>query len=317
LNQLLVELDGFTPTDNVLVVAATNRADILDDALCRAGRIDKKIQVGLPDAETRMHIIDIHSKGKPINASMEDMVDITGGLSGADIETLLNEAVLQSIRHDTLPVTQAQLESIQEQLLIGRSVQTHMMTDKMTKRVSVHEIGHALVSLYMEHHGRLRKVTIKSSSSSTPGYTMFETVGDDLITKEYLEERMCVLLGGRAAEEVVFGKDSVSTGAYEDLEQCRNLAESMLAYGFGSKVVYPRFGNSARENMDTDVDFIINSIYKRSVRLIEKNIEVLTALANMLIEKKTLRYTDFIEFFGPGDRDMTTYEIEDSDDDSS
>jgi cell division protease FtsH len=297
LDQLLVELDGFSQTDRVMLVAATNRADILDEALTRSGRIDKTITIGLPDAKTRASIIRIHSHNKPLNVSAGFLVDITNGLSGADIESLLNEVVLHGIRKDSLPVNESQVEAFHEHLLLGRSASSVSVSETVLRRISFHEMGHVLVSLYMPSHGRMRKVTVASSAAGTPGYTIFDSVIDDLPTKEYLEERMCVLLGGRAAEEVVYGSDHVSTGAHQDLTQCRDIAESMLALGFGSRVIYPRLGTSTRENMDADVEFMVASAYKRALRILEKNMEVLTALAEMLIDKKTLRYEDIVGFF--------------------
>jgi cell division protease FtsH len=299
LNQLLVELDGFKQTERVLLVAATNRLDILDEAVCRSGRIDKKIQIGLPDSYTREEIIKIHKEGKPIdsNVTLDDLVDLTAGLSGADIESILNEVVLQAIRKNTLPVNQTQLEDIHEQLLVGRSSTRLTMTETMEKRVSIHEIGHTVVSLYMEHHGPMKKVTISSPSGTTPGYTMFESEYNDLPTKELMEEKICVLLGGRAAEETVYGRDHVSTGAHQDMEMCRTLAESMLGYGFGSKILYPRFSENSKDSMDRDIDYIVTTMYKRAKRIIQKNIDAVMALSELLIERRTLKYSDIVEFF--------------------
>ena len=296
-NQLLTEIDGFSQSDRVMLVAATNRPDILDEALSRSGRIDKSITVGLPDAKTRAAIVAIHGHKKPINVSVEFLVDITSGLSGADIESLLNEVTLHGIRKNTLPINETQIEAFHEHLLVGRSVVRSEVSDVVLRRVSVHEIGHALVSLYMEHHGKVRKITVASSAAGTPGYTVFDagTSTDDLPTKEYLEERMCVLLGGRAAEDVVFGSDHVSTGAVQDLNQCRDITESMLSYGFGSRIIYPRLGLATREAMDADVEFLVSSAYKRALRIIEKNLEVLNMLAELLVDKKTLRYQDLVE----------------------
>jgi cell division protease FtsH len=296
LNQLLVELDGFSPTDRVMLMAATNRADILDGALTRSGRIDKTISIGLPDAKTRAAIVKIHSHNKPLNVSAAFLIDITSGLSGADIESLLNEVTLYGIRNGILPVNETQVEAFHEHLLLGRSASPTTLSETMLKRVAIHEIGHVLTSLYMERHPRVRKVSIASSASGTPGYTMFESA-DDLSTKEYLEERMCVLMGGRAAEEIIYGSDQVSTGAAQDLHQCREIAESMLGWGFGSKVIYPRLGAATRENMDADIDFMTNSAYKRATRILERNIEALTALADLLLEKKTLKYPEIIGSF--------------------
>jgi cell division protease FtsH len=297
LNQLLVELDGFSPTDRVMLLAATNRADILDEALTRGGRIDKTITIGLPDAKTRAAIIKIHSHKKPLNVSASFLVDITSGLSGADIESLLNEATLHGIRKGILPVNETQVEAFHEHLLLGRTASPSTLSETVLQRISLHECGHALVSIFMDRHPRVKKVTVASSASGTPGYTVFESAVNELPTKEYLEERMCVLLGGRAAEEVVYGSDHVSTGAAQDLHQCREIAESMLTLGFGSKVVYPRLGASTRETMDTDVEMMTTTAYKRATRILERNIEVLNALAELLMEQKTIRYEDIVQFF--------------------
>lgn len=298
LNQLLVELDGFDTNSKVVIVAATNRVDILDSALRRSGRMDRTIHVGLPDSVTRKSIVDIHRQGKPIDVPTEDIVELTSGMSGADIENLLNEVVLHAIRKKTLPVDQVQMEMFYDQMVVGRSVSLKSMSEDMLWRIAVHEMGHAFVSLKTRHHGPLRKVTIVSPSASAAGFTMFTQESNGVsTTREGLEERICVLLGGRACEELVFGVDGVSCGASEDLEACRQLAEQMvLTYGMGQKTVYPRFSEKSRESIDEEIGHIIQDLYKKTKKAVIQHMDTYLLLAKLLLEKKTLKYDDITYF---------------------
>ena len=229
LNQLLIEMDGFHSQNDIVVIGATNRVDMLDEALRRSGRLDKSFYVGTPDANTRCEIIDIHRTGKPINASTNEIAEMTPGLSGADIESLLNEACLRGIRKNTLPVDSDQLEYIIDQMTLGRTASTKATpSDDDLWRISVHELGHAFVSLKTRFHGKLKAIKIITQSATTAGVTIFQPSEITMPTREYLDERIRVLFGGRIAEELVFGTDGVSVGATEDLQVVKQLAEQMV-----------------------------------------------------------------------------------------
>lgn len=298
LNQLLVELDGFRATDRVVILAATNRDDIIDEALKRSGRFDKTINIGLPDENTREQIIKIHGKGKPLNVSEHLLVDITDGMTGADIECLLNEVVLRAIRRHSLPVNESQIETVFDEIVVGRTSKPLAMSDTMLWRVAVHEIGHTLMSFGTKHHGPVRKVTIKSPNGHTPGYTIFDSTEEAVLaSKEFFEDRLCVLLGGRVAEEIIFGEQGCSAGASQDLNSVRQIAESMVIYyGFGDKLVYSRLSQRSRQDMDRAIEFIIEDAYKRTTKFLETNGNTLIDLAELLMEKKTLSYHDLVTF---------------------
>lgn len=295
LNQLLTQLDGFNSDDSVVVLGATNRVDILDAALIRAGRFDKIINVPNPDSKTRLEIIDIHMRNKPINVSTSLLNQLTTGFSGAQIETLLNEATLHALRKGTIPVTIEDIEIAKDKLLLGRSSQGKNMTANTIKRIAIHEIGHLLISLSSAYHEKPVKVSIESAGTSL-GYTMFEEneVDEGIYLREYLEDKIKVLLGGRAAEEVIYGS-SVSSGAISDLEKAFGMAKQMVTnYGMGAKIIYPYFSDEYKKEVDDEIHKIIVFAYKETRQLLEKKKKILITLAEELINKKTLKYDEIV-----------------------
>jgi cell division protease FtsH len=295
LNQLLTQLDGFNTDDSVVVLGATNRVDILDPALIRAGRFDKIINVPNPDSKTRIEIIDIHMKNKPINISSTLLNQMTGGFSGAQIETLLNEATLHALRKGTIPVNVDDIEVAKDKLLLGRVSQGRNMSVNAIKRIAIHEIGHLLMSLSSIYHEKPIKVSIESAGQSL-GYTMFEEneVDEGIYLREYLEDKIKVLLGGRAAEEVIYGS-SVSSGALSDLEKAFGMAKQMVTnYGMGAKIIYPYFSDEYKKEVDDEIHKIIVFAYKDVKNMLEKKKKLLIKLAEELIEKKTLKYDDIV-----------------------
>jgi cell division protease FtsH len=295
LNQLLTQLDGFNTDDSVVVLGATNRVDILDPALIRAGRFDKIINVPNPDSKTRLEIIDIHVKNKPINVSSTLLNQMTGGFSGAQIETLLNEATLHALRKQTIPVSVEDIEAAKDKLLLGRISQGRNMSVNAIKRIAIHEIGHLLMSLSSIYHEKPIKVSIESAGQSL-GYTMFEEneIDEGIYLREYLEDKIKVLLGGRAAEEVMYGS-SVSSGALSDLEKAFGMAKQMITnYGMGAKIIYPYFSDEYKKEVDDEIHKIIVFAYKDVKNMLEKKKRVLIKLADELVEKKTLKYDDIV-----------------------
>ena len=292
LNALLVELDGFKNTTGVFMVAATNRFDLLDNALTRPGRIDKKIYIGLPDKTTRESIINIHIKGKPYDATTVDipnLVEITDGLSGAQIENLLNEAMLNALRCNQTQFNFADFDFIMNKMMAGWQPNEHQFTSDIIDHIAIHEMGHAVVGFLSKHHSKMSKVVINLSSPKSPGYTVFESSSSNIYVREALFEHLMILLSGRIAEEVFYNV-SVTTGALNDFEEALKLAEKMvLYYGMGSNVIYPSNSEKYKELIDNDVIELINSAYSCAQMLIIACKELIYETSEMLKRDKLLK----------------------------
>lgn len=298
LNQLLVALDGFNIKSNIIVMGATNRIDILDPAVIRPGRMDKIIHVPNPDAETRQEIINIHRIQKPINMTTEEIVDMTAGMNGAQIENMLNEATLYGIRNDQIPIDHAILEDTRNKIIMGQSIGKKNISESTLKRVAIHEIGHLLMALNSSHFDQPSKVTIESSVFTSIGYTVFERkdVDQGFFLREYCHDHLKVLLGGRVAEETIYGT-SVSSGALSDLETAFNVAKKMIMeYGMGSHIIYPHFSETYKKRIDQEIHLLINNAYIETKKYLLENKDLLQKIADKLIEKKTLYAKDFTNF---------------------
>jgi cell division protease FtsH len=290
LNALLVELDGFKNNTGIFLVAATNRIDLLDNALVRPGRIDKKIFIGLPDSSTRKSIIDIHIKGKPHDNSVIviDLVETTDGLSGAQIENLLNEAMLNALRYNRVQFTRQDFELVLNKMMAGWQPNEHEFTSDIIDHIAIHEMGHAVVGIFSKHHSKVSKVVINLSSPKSPGYTVFETSASNIYTREALFEHLMILLSGRIAEEIFYGV-SVTTGAINDFEEALKLAEKMvLYYGMGSKVIYPKLSDRYKELIDNDVNNLITSAYKHAEDILYQSKILIKETAELLKRDKQL-----------------------------
>ena len=301
LNQLLVLMDGFHQSGRTLVIAATNRADMLDPAILRPGRFDKIIHVPNPDMDTRREIIQIHSFKKPLKASSEDIVRLTSGMSGAQIENLLNEATLMAIRQDSLPVELKHLEFAKERMLIGQvSNYRKNVTEETLRRIAVHEVGHLLLALQSQHYERPWKVTVDSvNPKSSLGYTIFESNEDEdgLFLREYLEDQIKVLLGGRAAEEIVYGQ-SVSSGALSDLVRASTVARTMIMdYGMGTSVIYPYMSEKYKRRIDEQIHTLIHRMYEQTKEYLVKNRSLLEVFVDQLLVRKTMSYEEIEEVY--------------------
>lgn len=290
LNALLVELDGFKNNTGIFLVAATNRIDLLDNALVRPGRIDKKIFIGLPDSTTRKSIIDIHIKGKPHDNSIVviDLVETTDGLSGAQIENLLNEAMLNALRYNRVQFNRQDFELVLNKMMAGWQPNEHEFTSDIIDHIAIHEMGHAIVGIFSKHHSKVSKVVINLSSPKSPGYTVFETSASNIYTREALFEHLMILLSGRIAEEIFYGV-SVTTGAINDFEEALKLAEKMvLYYGMGSKVIYPKLSDRYKELIDHDVNNLITSAYKHAEDILYQSKLLLKETSELLKMEKQL-----------------------------
>ena len=290
LNALLVELDGFKNNTGIFLVAATNRIDLLDDALVRPGRVDKKIYIGLPDSTTRKAIIDIHIKGKPYDNSIivMDLVETTDGFSGAQIENLLNEAMLNALRYNRVQFTRQDFELVLNKMMAGWQPNEHEFTSDIIDHIAIHEMGHAIAGIFSKHHSKVSKVVINLSSPRSPGYTVFETSATNIYTREALFEHLMILLSGRIAEEIFYGV-SVTTGAINDFEEALKLAEKMvLYYGMGSKVIYPKLSDRYKELIDNDVNNLISSAYKHAEDILYHSKSLIKETAELLKKEKQL-----------------------------
>jgi ATP-dependent metalloprotease FtsH len=291
LNALLVELDGFKNTSGVFMVAATNRIDLLDNALTRPGRIDKKIFIGLPDKNTRESIINIHIKGKPYDSTIDipNLVEITEGLSGAQIENLLNEAMLNALRSNVTAFNFKDFDFIMNKMVAGWQPNEHQFTSDIIDHIAIHEMGHAVVGFLSKHHSKMSKVVINLSSPKSPGYTVFESSSSNIYVREALFEHLMILLSGRIAEEVFYNV-SVTTGALNDFEEALKLAERMvLYYGMGSNVIYPSNSEKYKELIDNDVIELINDAYNYAQMLIIACKELIYETSEMLKRDKLLK----------------------------
>ena len=273
LNELLVSLDGFKNNTGIFLICATNRADLLDPALTRPGRIDKRIFIGLPDASTREAILQIHTKGKPYDSTInvKDLVDITLGLSGAQIENLLNEAMLNALRYNREVMSNTDIDTIMNKMMAGWQPNDHQFTSDIIDHIAIHEMGHAIVGMLAKHHSKMTKVIINLSSPKSPAYTVFEGTTSSIYTREALFEHLAILLAGRIAEEVFYDV-SVTTGAINDFEEAFKLAEKMIVYyGMGKKIIYPSLSETYKEKIDNEVFNLINDAYAYSEFIIKNS----------------------------------------------
>jgi cell division protease FtsH len=293
LNELLVNLDGFKSSDGIFVIGATNRIDLLDSALTRPGRIDKKIFVDNPDKKTREAIIAIHLEGKPYqkNIKINHLVELTNGFSGAQIENFLNEAMLYALRNNREIIQLNDLEIIANRILVGWQSTENKLSDEMLFQVAVHEMGHALVGLFTNYK-KLIKVTINLWSPKSLGFTLFEPDENDknLITKEKLINELMVLLGGRIAEEIFF-ENKISSGASHDLEQTVTLAQNMIIkLGMGHKLVMPHLSEKYKEIIDKETDDLINEAYQKAKIILTNSKQLLKECAELLVIENELTY---------------------------
>ena len=297
LNELLVNLDGFKTSQGLFLIGATNRIDLLDPALIRPGRIDKKIFIGLPDSNTREAIITIHLKGKPhsANINVRDLVDLTTGLSGAQIENLLNEAMLNALRNNHFIMEHSDIDLVMNKIMVGWQPTEHQFTTDIIERIAIHEMGHAIVGFFSKHHSKVSKVIINLSAPKSPGYTIFESSTSTIFTREALFEHLLILLAGRIAEEIFYDV-SVTTGAINDFEEAFKLAEKMITYyGMGKHIIYPNLSDKYKEKIDNEVVGLINDAYQMSKIILENSKELIKECAIILKNEKILKAENLIE----------------------
>jgi cell division protease FtsH len=289
LNELLVQLDGFASADGVFIIGATNRADLLDPALTRPGRIDKQVYVGLPDDPTRRRILEIHQKGKPLNVTLDDLVDMSPGFSAAQLENLLNEAMLYTLRQNRTLVMKEDLERVSNRILGGYQSVKVNLTDAEIYQVAVHEMGHALTG-FMKNRPFV-KVCIHLWSPKTLGFTQFVAGGSPLMSRKELFIDLMILLGGRVAEELVLGE--CSSGASRDLEEAARLAENMvLKFGMGNELFLPHASDKYREDVDREIAVLLKDAHYQTRALLAGISPWLKTCAVTLAQTHEIRYKD-------------------------
>lgn len=312
LNQLLTEMDGFSTDVSVIVLAATNRADILDKALMRPGRFDRSIYVDLPDLNERKEIFQVHLKPLKLEEDLdiEFLAKQTPGFSGADIANVCNEAALIAARKDKENVGKQDFLDAVDRIIGGLEKKNKVIKPHEKKRVAFHEAGHATISWMVEHAAPLLKVTIVPRGRSL-GAAWYLPEERQLTTTEQMQDEICATLGGRAAEEVIFG--NISTGALSDLERVTKQANAMVTiYGLSDQIgnisYYDSSGNEygftkpysevTAETIDKEISKIIEIQYKRAIQILTENKDKLTSLANKLLEKEVIFKEDLEEVFG-------------------
>lgn len=313
LNQLLTEMDGFGTDTNVIVLAATNRSDVLDKALMRAGRFDRQIYVDLPDLHERKEIFEVHLKPLKVDRKLDVsfLAKQTPGFSGADIANVCNESALIAARKKKKKVDRQDFLDAVDRIVGGLEKKSKIITPSEKKTIAFHEAGHATVSWMLEHAAPLVKVTIVPRGQSL-GAAWYLPEERQIVQTEQMLDEMCATLGGRAAEQIVFGK--ISTGALSDLVKVTRQARAMVTvYGLNEKIGNITYYNADGENefgftkpyseatakqIDEEISKIVEQQYKRAIALLRKNKKKLTELAEYLLDKEVIFKDDLVTIFG-------------------
>jgi cell division protease FtsH len=296
LNELLVNMDGFKSKPGIFIIGATNRIDLLDTAMTRPGRIDKKIYVGNPDETTRKEILRIHTKGKPMDnrISMDDLLQMTQGYSGAQIENFLNEAMLYALRDNRKEMSRLDLEQMATRTLTGFQAVETKVTPEQLYQVAIHEMGHAFTAI-LSGYKKVMKVSIHLWSPKSLGFTLFETPETTMLTKESLMVELMVLLGGRVAEDLFFG-DKISTGASHDIEQTKKLAEQMVVnWGMGDRIIYPSGSEFYRKILEQEMDELIQQAYAKTKLLLGEKTLLMQEMAEKLVETREIKGDELLK----------------------
>ncbi len=317
LNQLLVEMDGFDGNTNIIILAATNRPDILDNALLRPGRFDRQIMVSLPDVKGREQILNVHAKGKPLDkdVDLKVLAKRTPGFTGADLQSLLNEAALLAARRNKQSINMAEIDDAIDRVIAGIEKKSKVMTDEDKEITSYHEVGHALLAKLLKECDELHKVTIIPRGYAL-GITWTKPEDNKVhVSKAKLLDQITMTLGGRVAEEIIYGQERISTGASSDLEKVTEIAKKMVTqWGMSEKMGAMTYGKSQEHvfmgrdfgttrdfseefaaDIDSEVKKIIDGRYEVARQLLTENRDLLDAISKELLEKETLDDDDVTE----------------------
>ena len=318
LNQMLVEMDGFGVNEGIIVMAATNRVDILDPAIMRPGRFDRKVHVGRPDVGGREEILSVHAKNKPLgdDVDLKQIAQTTAGFTGADLENLLNEAAIIAAKEDRAYITQADIKKAFVKVGIGAEKKSRVISEKEKRITAFHESGHAILFHLLPDVGPVYSVSIIPTGAGAAGYTMPLPERDDMFnTKGKMLQDIIVSLGGRVAEELVF--DDITTGASQDIKQATRMAKDMVTkYGMseniglicydndddevfiGRDLAHTRgYGEGVATTIDLEVKRIIDECYEKAKQMIAEHRDVLDACANLLLEKEKISQQEFEALF--------------------
>ena len=318
LNQMLVEMDGFGVNEGIIVMAATNRVDILDPAIRRPGRFDRKVHVGRPDVGGREEILSVHAKNKPLgdDVDLKQIAQTTAGFTGADLENLLNEAAIIAAKEDRAYITQADIKKAFVKVGIGAEKKSRVISEKEKRITAFHESGHAILFHLLPDVGPVYSVSIIPTGAGAAGYTMPLPERDDMFnTKGKMLQDIIVSLGGRVAEELVF--DDITTGASQDIKQATRMAKDMVTkYGMseniglicydndddevfiGRDLAHTRgYGEGVATTIDLEVKRIIDECYEKAKQMIAEHRDVLDACANLLLEKEKISQQEFEALF--------------------
>eukprot|EP00003_Mantamonas_plastica_P024890 TRINITY_DN4748_c0_g1_i3.p1 TRINITY_DN4748_c0_g1~~TRINITY_DN4748_c0_g1_i3.p1 ORF type:complete len:382 (-),score=147.47 TRINITY_DN4748_c0_g1_i3:14-1159(-) len=315
LNQLLVEMDGFSTKKGVVVFAATNRPDVLDNALLRPGRFDRRIEVDLPDIKGRAEILKVHLKPLQLDGEIEDfaksVATLTPGMSGADLANVCNEAALTAARTDADKIVLHDFETAIERVIAGVEKKSLMLSKEEKKTVAYHEAGHAVAGWYLEHADPLLKVSIVPRGNGALGYAQYLPTERNLYTKDQLLDMMCMTLGGRASENINFGR--ITTGARDDLDKVTKMAYSqVMTWGMNAKVgnfSFPMpqpgeivldkpYSNKLAKTIDDEVRSLVSEAYRRTENLLREKSDDVIKVAKLLLEKEKITKDDMEELLG-------------------
>jgi len=332
LNQLLTEMDGFEGNSGIIIVAATNRPDVLDSALMRPGRFDRQVTVDRPDYAGRLQILNVHAKDKTLSkdVDLDKVARRTPGFTGADLANLLNEAAILAARKDLDKVSNDEVGDAIERVMAGPEKKDRVISDKKKELVAYHEAGHALVGALMPDYDPVAKVSIIPRGQAG-GLTFFtpseERMESGLYSRSYLQNQMAVALGGRVAEEIVYGEEEVTTGASNDLQQVANVARQMITkFGMSDKIGPVALGQSqggmflgrdmsstrdfsedTAATIDVEVSELVDVAYKRATKVLTDNRTVLDEMAQMLIQRETIDTEDIQDLLNRSEVKVANY----------
>ncbi|KAL7513156.1 hypothetical protein ACHAXN_010191 [Cyclotella atomus] len=323
INQILVEMDGFEGNPGIITIAATNRVDILDQALLRPGRFDRKITVDLPDFKGRTRILGVHARGKPLepDVDLEAIGRRTPGFSGAQLENLMNEAAISAARKGKGTIGWEEIDGAVDRIMVGLEKKggTATLSMRQNELVAYHEAGHAICGALIPDYDQVQKISIIPRSNGAGGLTFFspqeQRLESGMYSKQYLESQLAVALGGRLAEELIFGEDQVTTGASNDIQQVANIAKRMVKeWGMSDKVGplalsspssggpfmgrsmgqrQTQWGGKVMSNVEAEVERLVNNSYLTAKKILSENMDLLHHLAKTLVEQEVVSAEEF------------------------